>query len=516
MAYFTHMSTLVGGSFTHTSGITDLEVMVFNGQARLYSASFADGGLASYALADGQVATYLDDLGAGPSRGTYGVVDLTLAIVNGVDILVPSGKYDDKVVVHELDSDGAFDGAIQPSGSYQDFGGFTNTAVITTSKGSFLFASQSGESGIKGYKFGDNLSLSYMAATADDLTTHLGDVSAMATMQILTRSFLFVASSFDAGVTSLQIKNNGTTYLRDSVDPQDGTGFSLTTVIETATVCGRNYLLMGSAGSDSIGVFHVSNKGILTETDYKQDTLLTRFSGVEAIETLTYGSRVFVLAGGSDDGISLFELHPDGTLFLLESISDQLDTSLQNITSITAHVFNGQVQVFVAGSGEAGITQFSLDLGQLGDLFLGEKTGDTLVGGLGDDVVDGGRGKDILSGGMGDDLLLGGNGRDVISGDAGDDRLIDGIGRDTMTGGAGADVFVFCQDGVTDKVTDFTLGVDKLDLSGFDMLYHYSALDIVNKSWGFLISVQGELMRLYSSDSQSSDNSEFSQDDFIF
>jgi serralysin len=510
------MSTLVGGSFTHMSGITDLEVVTINGQARLYSASFADCGLQGFALADGQVATYLDDLGAGPTRGTYGVVDITLAHVNGQDILIPSGRYDDRVAVHVLDSDGAFDSIAPTSGGYQNFGAFTNSVVITTSKGSFLFASQSGKAGNKSYKFGSDLGLNYKSSTSDGPDTYLGDVSGLATAQINGRNFLFVTSTFDAGITSYQVNRYGKTILRDTVDPDDGFGFSLTTVLETATVAGQSYLLLGAAGTASIGVYKVSRLGKLVETDYKQENLLTRFDGVQAIETFTLGHRVFVLAGGSDDGITLFELQPDGTLFLLDSLADQLNTTLQNITSITAHVFGNQVQVFVAGSGEAGITQFSLDLDVMGDLFKGGGASDTLTGATGNDVVIGGRGSDFLYGGSGDDLLLGGRGRDVISGGAGDDRLIDGRGRDTMTGGAGTDVFVFNPDGQPDTVTDFTLGIDRIDLSGFDMLYHFSTLNIVTKSWGFVIKLQGEAIRLYTSENQNGVSTEFSQDDFIF
>jgi serralysin len=516
VAYFTHMSTMVGGQFAHMSGITDLEVVTINGQARLYSASFADGGLSAFALAEGQVAAYLDDLGAGPTRGTYGVVDLTMAIVDGQEILIPSGRYDDRVALHVLDGAGALGNMVTGSGSYADFGGFTNTEVVTTSKGTFLFASQSGKSGIKSYDFGANMALSFKAQTADSAELYLGDVAAMVTTQIKARDFLFIASTLDAGITSYQITQWGDTYLRDTVSPSDGGGFSLSTVLETTTAGGKNFLLLGSAGTDSISVYSISNKGKLLETDFKQDTLLTRFDGVEAIESFTYGNRTFVLAGGSDDGITLFELNPDGTLFTLDSISDQLNTSLQNVSAITAYVFQNEVQVFVAGEGEAGITQFSLDLGALGGLWRGSKASETLSGGIGADLLMGERGNDNLSGGSGDDLLLGGKGRDVLQGDAGDDRMIDGKGKDTMTGGAGSDVFVFNQDGQTDTVTDFTLGVDKLDLSDFTMLYHFSALDIVTKSWGYLITVQGEAMRLYTPEGQQNGAVEFTQDDFIF
>jgi serralysin len=516
VAYFTHMSTLVGGSFTHMSGITDLEVVTINGQARLYSASFVDGGLSAFALAEGQTAAYLDDLGAGPTRGTYGVVDLTTAVVDGQEILIPSGRYDDRMALHVLDGAGGLGDMMLGNGNYADFGGFTNTEVVTTKKGTFLFASQSGTSGIKSYEFGSNLALTFRAQTVDSDELFLGDVSSMITTQIKARDFLFVASSLDAGISSFQISKWGDAIMRDTVSPSDGGGFSLSTVLETTAVGGKSFLLLGSAGTDSISVFSISNKGRLKETDFKQDTQLTRFEGVEAIESFTYGYRTFVLAGGADDGITLFELNPDGTLFLLESLSDQLDTSLQNVSAITAYVFENEVQVFVAGEGEAGITQFSLDLGAPGGFWQGGRSNDTLNGGDGADVVIGKRGSDTIFGSNGDDLLLGGQGNDTLLGGSGDDRMIDGSGKDQMTGGTGADVFVFKQDGKRDSVTDFTLGTDKIDLSDFTMLYHFSTLDIITKSWGYLIKVQDESIQLFTPSSQINVGDEFTQNDFIF
>ena len=44
MANFTHLSTLVGGSFTHMGGIRMLD-FVPSGAARLFSISYADGGM---------------------------------------------------------------------------------------------------------------------------------------------------------------------------------------------------------------------------------------------------------------------------------------------------------------------------------------------------------------------------------------------------------------------------------------------------------------------------------------
>ncbi|MBD9484678.1 retention module-containing protein [Pseudomonas sp. PDM14] len=153
------------------------------------------------------------------------------------------------------------------------------------------------------------------------------------------------------------------------------------------------------------------------------------------------------------------------------------------------------------------------------DNSTGVNAGNTLSGGSGNDVLIGGAGNDTLNGGNGDDLLVGGAGNDTLNGGAGidtasyvdatsgvtvslaisgaqntlgagndtltgienligsrfDDVLIGNSGsntlsgnggNDTLTGGGGADTFKWLAGETgTSHITDFTKGVDALDLS---------------------------------------------------
>lgn len=69
--------------------------------------------------------------------------------------------------------------------------------------------------------------------------------------------------------------------------------------------------------------------------------------------------------------------------------------------------------------------------------FNGTGLNDTIIGGLGDDILSGKGGDDVLLGAGGDDALNGGNGNDTLYGDAGDDTLTGGNGDDTLVGGSG-------------------------------------------------------------------------------
>ncbi len=100
------------------------------------------------------------------------------------------------------------------------------------------------------------------------------------------------------------------------------------------------------------------------------------------------------------------------------------------------------------------------------DLLEGGAGNDVLYGDAGNDTLYGGEGDDVLHGGASNDALYGGGGLDTLIGGEGDDLLVGGEGDDLLTGGAGSDTFVWNagETGI-DTITDFEIGVDRLDLA---------------------------------------------------
>jgi Ca2+-binding RTX toxin-like protein len=128
----------------------------------------------------------------------------------------------------------------------------------------------------------------------------------------------------------------------------------------------------------------------------------------------------------------------------------------------------GGVDLIFGGAGDDTITA-----GADGDALLGNLNNDLLTGGAGVDTLWGGQGQDTLSGGLANDFLYGDRDDDQLFGGDGDDRLTGGGGADTLTGGAGADVFVFLAvadsaPGAADRILDFIVGQDLIDLSAID------------------------------------------------
>ncbi|WP_262362816.1 type I secretion C-terminal target domain-containing protein, partial [Vibrio cholerae] len=113
-------------------------------------------------------------------------------------------------------------------------------------------------------------------------------------------------------------------------------------------------------------------------------------------------------------------------------------------------------------------------------------TGDDQIRSTDDnDIILGHAGNDVLDGGLGDDVLYGGSGNDI---------LIGGLGDDILTGGSGDDLFKWVDgdlDNSKDRITDFTIGQDKIDLS--DLFPDETrTLDQLLNSYVIEISGQGQ------------------------
>lgn len=111
--------------------------------------------------------------------------------------------------------------------------------------------------------------------------------------------------------------------------------------------------------------------------------------------------------------------------------------------------------------------------GRSDDLIYGGGAGsgvDRLFGEHGNDMLIGGNQRDSIDGGEGNDTLRGSLGSDDLAGGAGADRLEGGRGRDVLTGGEGADVFVFGTRAGTDRIKDFDVAEDRIELQGASLL----------------------------------------------
>ncbi|SDF37228.1 DUF4214 domain-containing protein [Limimaricola pyoseonensis] len=288
------------------------------------------------------------------------------------------------------------------------------------------------------------------------------------------------------GLAEVPISPGGLFGAARRLDARDGLYLNRPADLETLRVAGTEYLLAAAPGSSSLAVLARDAGGALRITDHVGDDRATRFAGISVLEAIAIGGQGYVVAGGRDDGVSLMTLLPGGRLLHLDTLADDTRMHLGDPAALALGAGGAGIDVFVAGEAATqagtGLTRLRVDLGPIGR---------TLALGPGDDRVSGGVGRDQFHGGAGDDVLSGGGGADV---------LVDGPGQDVLSGGAGADVFVLLADGEADRIADFEIGTDRIDLSGWGRLYTVEALDITRRPDGAEIRFGDEVLRVATSD----------------
>ena len=126
------------------------------------------------------------------------------------------------------------------------------------------------------------------------------------------------------------------------------------------------------------------------------------------------------------------------------------------------------------------------------DTLRGNDGDDLLNGGAGNDNIFGGAGNDTINAQGGNDVLRGGDGNDVLRGGAGDDRIIGGLGDDLILSEGGSDRIAIGIGQGFDRVQDFDVDQDKIDLLGIG----FGELTFSQQIAGAVISANGENLLL--------------------
>ena len=265
-----------------------------------------------------------------------------------------------------------------------------------------------------------------------------------------------------------------------SMGAEDGLGIHAPTALQVVQSGGQSFVVLAAAGTDSITVMRLTATGALEPTEHLLDNGSTLFRDVQAMDAITIGDHAFVVAGGSDNGLSLFLLTPEGRLVLLDTLADTAQTSLHSVSSIRLVVEDGTLHIFAGSQNDAGLSHLALDVSNLGVTRLGTQAAE------------------VLNGTSGHDLLQSVGGNDTLVGGAGDDVLIARAGGTVMTGGTGADVFVIRNESGTTAITDFRAGIDRLDLTDLPMLRDVAQLRVISTGNGATIEYRGHLIQIVS------------------
>lgn len=296
--------------------------------------------------------------------------------------------------------------------------------------------------------------LTATAVILDTETTHAARAADLRMAVVGGQRMLISLGGDDPGLTSWRITADGALLPLAHLSPEEGLWIAAPTAMGQATVAGQTYLIVGAAGSSSLSVVLVAADGAMQVVDHVVDDRTARIGGLTALSVVEHSGQTWVVAGGADDGLSLFRLRAGGRLLAEAHLADTLAIGLTDITAVVAMRAAFGLDIFAA-SEDGGVTHLAVDLGTLGS--VGVAT-------------------------------------------AGDDLLVDTYGTETLTGRAGADTFVLVSDGVVDVIADFTARTDRLDLSDWPALRDVSQLDLRMRDDGFEVRYSAERLIVRSAD----------------
>lgn len=338
--------------------------------------------------------------------------------------------------------------------------------------------------------------LDLRATVTDSAKTYLGDVSDTLWVPVGGKDYLLTLSALEGGLTSFSIGANGRPVVVDSLGTGDGLPLAGAAQVERLTLGGTTYAVVAATLSSALSVVRVNDMGCLFATDTMYDDRTTRFAHPQALDSFQWQGRGFIVTAGTDAGIQLLELLPDGTLAPFAQGVFETGAGLGAVTGLDAAVAGGVLHVHAVDATGQRLMDFTIDLSDLGGTIMagGGTTNGTALG----------------------DLIWGRSGAQVLNGGGGEDWIYDGSGSDTLTGGAGADVFVFARDGALDVVADFQLHQDRIDLSQWGGIYAAAALSVTPTSDGAILSFGKQAIELHSADGASLSAGSFGDTDFIF
>ncbi len=176
--------------------------------------------------------------------------------------------------------------------------------------------------------------------------------------------------------------------------------------------------------------------------------LLAMFEALEARLPLAadIGTALWRITGdrvrGQFDDTIVVDRDPANAALLRATVNGAVVSTRREAAVRVIHLFGGRGDdtITIDIPGNMKIRTWLVG-GAGNDTLQGGNAADHIEGGPGNDTLNGGSGDDAIKGGTGDDAIVGGNGNDALLGDAGRDTLRGGAGKNSLVGGPGIDQF---------------------------------------------------------------------------
>ena len=289
-----YVSTASALEYSH---ITDLTLHDLDGTQVLYATTRLDGVISAWSVA-----------GTSLSQIDGAAYDLT-AIVGGRsglavidDALLTAGAAR-QMALHPLIGSGQIGAPVSLGAATTFLGAFGQMTTVDGANGTtHVYGQITGTNSVGELWFSDTGTL----LQSDTTTTPI--VGAITSATIGTASYVISVGAQDNRLSTWAVNANGGLTGADSIDPENGLWISAPTALGTAIVDGQTYLVLGSAGSNSLSVLNMDPTVGLAITDHFLDNRYRSFGGVTALDVVTADGHTYVIAGGADDRISVYHL----------------------------------------------------------------------------------------------------------------------------------------------------------------------------------------------------------------
>lgn len=415
------------------------------------------------------------------------VIDVT---VNGQKVLIAVSGNGNFISTHLMAENGALgSGMVHVAARGAGYDIPSDIQAVTAGGKTFVVMAGSASGSLTVFRVDAKGQLTTTDHVLDEGTTRFQSVTALETVQLGSRSFVF-AGGADDGISVSTVLPDGRLLHLETIVDTDAMTLADVSGIQAVVRDGKIMLFVSSSTETGITqlVFDPGPIGSTTITDAGTvkggnggDLLVagaatTRLEGGNGNDILVAGAKPVTLVGGS--GADIFvpsRVKGRITIQDYDHGVDKLDLSmLGTIRSIWQLRFiptaNGVMIIYgetildiqTRDGRSLSLGDFSNALFPIAHYLLpdidpdtidpegtpsdtpewqfGTAGNDRLLGAAGPQMISAGAGNDTVSGGAGNDTLKGEAGNDVLRGGDGKDDLSGGTGRDTLFGDAGDDV----------------------------------------------------------------------------
>ncbi|WP_131576599.1 calcium-binding protein [Paracoccus nototheniae] len=455
-----------------------------------------------------------------PQGSTHAALDRVIPVmVEGQQILLAVSGNGNFISTHLMAANGWLGpGMVHQAGRGTGYDLPAQIGTVQVAGKTFVIMGAAGSDSLTVFQLTRDARLITVDHIIDEGTTRFQSVTALETVVVSGRAFVFVGGA-DDGISVFTLLPDGRLlHLTTIADTNDMT-LSDVSSIAARVVDGKIMLFVGSSTETGITQL-LFDPGLMGSTRIAPVSLMrggagsdllvatavtTRLEGGDGNDILVAGSRPITLVGG--EGADIFvPSRVQGRIAILDYDpgTDRLDLSMlgtirsiwqlrfvptasgimilygETILDITtrsgrslsiADFSNAMFPVAHYLLPELNPTLIPADPGPTGTpvWLFGTSGPDRLMGTARPELIAAGAGHDTVSGGAGHDTIRAEAGDDVVRGGEGDDQLFGGPGRDTLFGDAGNDL-IHGDDG--DDLIDGGAGDDSLyGGGGNDLIY---------------------------------------------